>query len=270
MALTAEQLERRKIGGSDAPLIMAGEMYGRTLHDLWLEKTGQKEPEDLSRVLRVQMGTFTEPFNLRWYEQETGHHVATDDKTHVHSSYEFATAHPDGFTNAHKADKKPDGVWEAKHIGAFNKADPSETYYAQVQHNMAVLGRSYAHLSVFKGTDTWSYYEVDRDDEYIKILIERETAFWFAVESMTPPAGFDPVPAPKINPEKVVCMRESNSWGIAAGDWLEHRDAAKRFDAAKKDIKELCEEDAAVTHGHGIIAKRTKRGLAITEGELSQ
>lgn len=239
---------------------MAGEMYGKTLHDLWLEKTGQKEREDLSRVLRVQMGTFTEPFNLQWYTQETGIAVALADSS-AHAEHEFMTAHLDGITSR---DGEP-GVWEAKHTGAFSKANPTETYYAQLQHNMAVAGFCFAHLSVFKGNDTWSYYEVDRDDDYIKTLIERETAFWFCVESMTPPAGFEPVAAPAIDPEKIVDMNGSNSWGAAAGNWLENQSAAKLFEDAKKDIKELCEADAARTFGAGIEAVRNKRGLQIKE-----
>ena len=39
------------IGGSDATRIMRGDW-----HTLWLEKTEKQEPEDLSRVLPVQLG----------------------------------------------------------------------------------------------------------------------------------------------------------------------------------------------------------------------
>ena len=42
------------IGGSDLYNIMQGNW-----HDLWLVKTGRKEPEDLSQVFRVQLGAFT-------------------------------------------------------------------------------------------------------------------------------------------------------------------------------------------------------------------
>ena len=53
------------IGGSDCVKIMQGN---------WLElgqiKTGRSESEDLSRNLAVQLGVWTENFNLQWFEQE--------------------------------------------------------------------------------------------------------------------------------------------------------------------------------------------------------
>ena len=53
------------IGGTDATRIMKGNW-----HDLWLEKTGQKEPEDLSDVIAVQIGIATEEYNLSVDERE--------------------------------------------------------------------------------------------------------------------------------------------------------------------------------------------------------
>ena len=58
------------IGGSDLYNIMQGNW-----HDLWLVKTGRKEPEDLSQVFRVQLGSFTEQFNIDWFCQDTGHTI---------------------------------------------------------------------------------------------------------------------------------------------------------------------------------------------------
>ena len=58
------------IGGSDLYNIMQGNW-----HVLWLVKTGRKEPEDLSQVFRVQLGSFTEQFNIDWFCQDTGHTI---------------------------------------------------------------------------------------------------------------------------------------------------------------------------------------------------
>ena len=63
-----ENFDRKQgIGGSDATRLYNGDWY-----DLYLEKIGEKESDDLSRVLPVQMGVYTEDFNIRWFEQETG------------------------------------------------------------------------------------------------------------------------------------------------------------------------------------------------------
>ena len=55
------------IGGSDLYNILRGDWY-----DLWLVKTGQKQPDDLSHIFKVQLGTYTEQFNLDWLSKDTG------------------------------------------------------------------------------------------------------------------------------------------------------------------------------------------------------
>mgnify|MGYP003641936515 CR=1 FL=1 len=263
MTLTDEQFAARRIGGSDAAIIMKGENFGKTPFTLWEEKTGRREPEDLTWLLRAQMGVTTEDLNRRWYTHETNHAVFTKagEGPLSHPEYSYITANLDGVCVV----GEKHGVFEAKHTGAFSKADPAESYYPQLQHYMAVTGYEFAHLSVFKGTDTWSFTEVLRDPDYIAQLIERESAFWWCVESDTPPEGYEPVATPIIDPEKVVPMEGNNLWATFATDWLDNRDAAKQFEGAIKGIKTLVEADVARAHGHGIEATRTKRGVSIRE-----
>jgi hypothetical protein len=73
LGLSAEQLALRKdaLGGSDANVIMGGDE--KKLLRLWREKRGEAEPEDLSDILAVQMGSFTEPLNVAWFEKNTGY-----------------------------------------------------------------------------------------------------------------------------------------------------------------------------------------------------
>ena len=60
---------RSYVGGSDARVIM-GDDQGKLIR-LWREKRGEIEPEDLSDVLVVQLGTVTEDLNRRWFERNT-------------------------------------------------------------------------------------------------------------------------------------------------------------------------------------------------------
>jgi len=65
------EVDRRSfIGGSDARIIMGNDESD--LVRLWREKRGEVEPEDLSDVLIVQLGTVTEDLNRRWYERNSG------------------------------------------------------------------------------------------------------------------------------------------------------------------------------------------------------
>jgi predicted phage-related endonuclease len=61
---------RNFIGGSDARTIMNDDEAA--LLRLWREKRGEIEPEDLSDILMVQLGTVTEDLNRRWCERNSG------------------------------------------------------------------------------------------------------------------------------------------------------------------------------------------------------
>lgn len=258
--LPAVNLADRKIGGSDAAIIMHGQHYEKTVLDLWLEKTGQKQPEDLSWKLPVQIGTATEALNRRWYTRETGNRVVVAVESFVHPDHAWMTANLDGEVGGGI-------IFEAKHVGPFGKTSPSETYYPQVQHYMAVRGARMAHLSVFRGTMDWNLYEVPRDDAYIAELIARESAFWFCVESMTSPPGWEPKSgAPPAPPTRTVDMTGNNEWASSALDWISHKDAARKYEVAKKNLTGLVESDVARAWGHGIVAVRDGRGLTIKQG----
>src|SRR5262245_44610761 len=71
LAMTKLGKNRRYfIGGSDARIIMGDDESA--LIQLWREKRGEAEPEDLSGNLIVQLGVATEELNRHWYETNTG------------------------------------------------------------------------------------------------------------------------------------------------------------------------------------------------------
>src|SRR5438067_2587240 len=81
---------RSFIGGSDARIIMGSDEAA--LIQLWREKRGEAESEDLSGNLVVQLGAATENLNRTWYERNTGHRV-TDVQRHAkHSAIPWMAA----------------------------------------------------------------------------------------------------------------------------------------------------------------------------------
>ena len=81
--LTAKQGEDRNkwllvrnkgIGGSDAGAILGLNPYKKP-YKLWLEKTGAKEPEDISEKEEVKSGVYLEPAVAQWFTDETGKKV---------------------------------------------------------------------------------------------------------------------------------------------------------------------------------------------------
>lgn len=185
----AELAERRTfIGGSEAGLIYKGEYFGKTVVDLWREKTGRAEHEVLDDKLNVQMGTWTEELNRQWYERKTKLTVDTSKELcymQRHPEFEFVGGNLDGVVIDSTGEK---GVWEAKHTSPFNKNDLSEFYYPQLQHLMLVTGYQYSVLSWFIGNDRWKQAEVQRDEAFIEELLAREKEFWHCVELDIEPA----------------------------------------------------------------------------------
>ena len=166
-------LDRRSgIGGSDATKIVAGEW--KKLYQL---KKGLIDDEDLSFVLPVQMGIYTEDFNREWFTAHTDLPVQEVDSTMKHKKHDFMLANLDGFVL--NENLKPMGVFEAKHVHAFTKDDTIlEKYYAQIQHYMIVSNLPQAWLSILFGNNKWKSFHVQADKKFQKKLIQAEEMFW--------------------------------------------------------------------------------------------
>ena len=254
--LTDEQKLFRKlgIGGSDANIIMGGD--DQKLINLWLEKRGERESDDLSDVLMVQMGVWTEPFNRIWFQRKTNRVVTNDGDQRICLDYPFMLCTLDGLTDGGKT------VWEAKHVNGFTKANEVVAKYApQLHHNMIVTGTKMATLSVFFGNHAWDSFDVPFDEDYGQELIEAEKNFWECVQN-----GIEPVmvAGKYAGPvDRKVDFEGNNHWAALASDFIMNMDAAGRFDRAKDGLKKMIEPDVMEAKGHGIIAKRSSSG-AIT------
>src|SRR5258705_8795382 len=93
---TKQPADRRSfIGGSDARIIMGSDETA--LIQLWREKRGEAQPEDLSGNLIVQLGSATEELNRAWYERNTGRRVIAAQRHVKHSIIPFMAATLDGW-----------------------------------------------------------------------------------------------------------------------------------------------------------------------------
>lgn len=251
------EARRKGIGGSDARIIMEGDPAA--LIQLWQEKRGDGVPADLSDVVPVVLGTFTEPANRYFYTKRTGRSISSAGEMRTCASHPFARCTLDGLTTDSKGNP---AVFQAKTVNAFSKIEEvAQKYMAQVHHEMHVCGLRHAVLSVFIGTMTYEPVEIECDDFYLAQLIDREREFWRCVQTGEPPAAMPVVPAPALPAKyRTVDMQGNNAWAQWAGDWLENAKAAKRFKDATDEIKALVEADVGTATGHGIEVKRSKAG----------
>ena len=176
-----ENFDRKQgIGGSDATRLYNGDWY-----DLYLEKIGEKESDDLSRVLPVQMGVYTEDFNIRWFEQETGIKVVGEQVFITSKEYPFLYCNIDGVLQEKKA------LLECKHTNAFtNEVKTAEKYRAQIQHYLMIYGADKMYLSMFFGNMKWGLVEVLPDKKFQEQLLAAEVLFWHMVQTKSPPPDF--------------------------------------------------------------------------------
>lgn len=198
-----EWLEARKgrIGGSDAAAIL-GVHPSKTNVQLWEEKTGRRQPEDISNEPYVKYGIEAEPhlrelFKLDFPEYrvmyEENNIWLNDNLPWMHASLDGWLR--DSFGKA--------GIWECKTANIQRSGQRSEWknqipphYFVQLIHYFSVTRFDFA---ILKGQLRYAYddklwlqtnhytmtqQEVRNDMEY---LTEKEYQFWQQVKNDTPP-----------------------------------------------------------------------------------
>ena len=251
---------RHFIGGSDARIIMAGDEDD--LIRLWQEKRGEREPQDFSQNLIVQLGTATEELNRTWYQRCTGQTITDVQKRTRHPINKWMAATLDGIV------EQTGAIFEAKFMlpWAFSEDGAAEKHMAQLQHNMWVVNARSAALSVITGGGKWVEITIPADPLYQHLLLTAEKKFWRCVESGEPPRlfGIEP-PRPRLAAVRVVDMSTCNAWAELAGIFRRTRAAYLEHDAVKGELKKLVPEDAREATGHGLRAKRSRSGAVSFE-----
>ena len=165
---------RKGIGGSDAAAI-AGLSPWKSPIAVWLEKTGQAEPEEPGEA--AYWGTVLEDVVAREFSLRTGLKTRRRNAILQHPKYEWMIANVDRFVVGENI-----GL-ECKTTSAYNAKEwegdeiPAQ-YIVQVQHYMAVTGAKAWWVAVLIGGQSFLYKKVERDDELIEQLIDIERDFW--------------------------------------------------------------------------------------------
>lgn len=204
MSVDALADRRTFIGGSDAAAA-CGVCPWKTPVDLWLLKTGRKDEDDLSDNEAVYWGNRLEHEVRDEYELKTGYSIEPGDFVQ-HRSIAFMAANTDGYAKPTGQKKrvlelKTAGVRQSHLWGEPGTDAVPMNYVCQVMHYMEVCGLDVADIAVLVGGQRFRIYTVERDDELVDWMIEREAAFWECVKSDKPPEPLRVGDAAKIHPE---------------------------------------------------------------------
>lgn len=167
--------ERRKgIGGSDVGAIMGFNPY-KSAYQVFLEKTGQYS-EDIDNEA-VYFGNELEDFVANEFSKRTGKKVRRLNKMLQHPEHEFMLANLDRVIVGENA------LLECKNVSeymasAWKDDEVPASYLCQVHHYLAVTGYEKAYIAALVGGNKFVWKEIERDEEFIQILIEREKDFW--------------------------------------------------------------------------------------------
>lgn len=182
-----EWLDARRagIGGSDVGAIMGFNQY-KSAYQVFLEKTGQYHEEIDNEA--VYFGNALEDFVAQEFAKRTGKKVRRLNKMLVHPEHDFMLANLDRVVVGERAvlecktaSEYVKEAWEGEEIPA--------SYLCQVHHYLAVTGFEKAYIAVLVGGNKFIWKEIERDEEFIQILIDREKDFWenYVLKDIAPP-----------------------------------------------------------------------------------
>lgn len=270
--------ERRKgIGGSDVAAILGLNPY-RSPMAVYLDKIGEVSPQELTQE-RVYWGNVLEDVVARHYASVNKVKVKRNNHILARADVPFMIANLDREVYS---DTEGRFGFEAKTTDARNAKQWEDDsaplpYVLQVQHYMAVTGFKMFDLCCLIGGNNFQQRRINRDEDIISTLIERESEFWERVETKTPPAWDGSQSAwdvlkllyPQSVPGKVVPLPLELQETLNRYKQVE--EARKAFDGRIKDIEkemavykqELCaalgDAEVGILNGMEISYKTVKR-----------
>jgi len=232
------------IGSSDAASVVGLNPW-KTNFQLFEEKTGLREPDDLSDNEAVRWGTILEEPIAQEFATRTGRKIRKVNALLRHAQHPFMIANLDREIVAENGGKpeilecKTAGYWAARSEawGVAGTDQIEEHYLIQVMHQLAVTGRDVAHLAVLFSGQQFQMYRVERNDTLIAALIEKEREFWDQVEKRIAPTILDLADARRAFPISQEGEIEANGPIFTA--YLQLREAKRLETAAKADVKRL-------------------------------
>lgn len=187
----------RGIGGSDISAVLGLNPY-KTNVDLWLEKTGQITPEDISQKPYVKYGTQAEPLLRELFKLDFPQFSVeyVENNSFTNTKYPWAVASLDGWLT--DADGRR-GVWECKTTNILQSMQKEKwrnqipmNYYCQCLFYMAVIEADFCVLkaqlkTMFDGVPylQTKHYFIERSEvqEDIDYMMQKGSEFWESVQS---------------------------------------------------------------------------------------
>lgn len=249
------------LGGSDASAALGMNQY-KSAYTLWAEKSGAiiDEVEDNEAM---RQGRDLEDYVAKRFTEATGKKAKRSGYCFVSTEYPFMRANVDRLIVGEDAGlecKTASALTKTK----YDKGDIPINYYLQCMHYMAVTGCKKWYIAVVVLGKGFYWYEIERDEDEIELLIEKEKEFWQMVEDGTipDPDGSDSTQETikKLYPHAVegVEIELDDDWDRSIMQLMDVKNQIKSLQKMEKEIENSLKayvKDAAVAFSRNFNVK---------------
>ena len=278
------EVRRQGIGSSDAAAACGIHPYLSML-ELWMIKTGRMSSDidassnnGIDGYSPLYWGNTLEPMVAKYYQEQTGNKVRRVNAVlqHPDPDNHFMLANLDYAITGSDEVQILECKTAGEHGAKLWKHGVPLYVTCQVQHQLAVTGKTAAHICVLLCGHEAKIYKVERDEHLIESIIEHERLFWQYVETDTPPTPDHSESAaralkqlyPKPKPSSKIDLRNDNGANRLFEQLLSYRasmeDIQQRHDQVKHQLQSLIKDHEMAIFDKGAISwKRSKDSVSL-------
>ncbi|GJL37865.1 endonuclease [Enterobacter hormaechei] len=251
--VNAGSMDRTKyLGGSDVAAIL-GISPWRTPLEVYLDKVQPCEkPVDPNKQRVFTRGQRMEPYVIDLLAEETGMEIIHRGNRYIHRDYGFIAAEIDAeAASGENIEIKTVSPFKAKEWGEVQTDAIPVHYTAQAMHGLMVTGKQVCVFGVLIGGDDFRIYRVERDEETIQAILEKEVAFWDRIKNLNPPE------ATSVSDISLMFEKDAGTSIEADGKALvlfnDLRDMKSRFKSLEEEIEVSEEKLKLYMQEHSIL-----------------
>lgn len=170
------EIRRNSIGGSDSAAACGMSPWKSQL-ELWCDKMGMIPDKETNESMR--RGTYLEEYVAERFTEETGKKVIRSNFMYCHDDFPCLTANIDRMIVGEKAGLECKTMNDySSNDYDFESGEIPVQYYCQCQHYMMVMGWEYMYIA-FSSNFKFSWLKVDRNQEFINNMRQKELDFWY-------------------------------------------------------------------------------------------
>ena len=274
------QFRKQGIGSSDAAAACGIHPYLSML-ELWMIKTGRMESsidESIEGYSPLYWGNTLEPMVAKYYQEHTGNKVRRVNAIlqHPDPDKQFMLANLDYAITGSDEVQILECKTAGEHGAKLWKHGVPLYVTCQVQHQLAVTGKTAAHICVLLCGHEAKIYKVERDERLIESIMEHERLFWLYVATDTPPTPDHSESAaralkqlyPNPKPSSKVDLTDDDGANKLFEQLLSYRDymqeLEQRHDKVKHQLQTLiADHEVAIFEKGAISWKRSKDSVGL-------